>query len=174
VRIRVRIDPPHPLVCRKRRLNGAVLRMRPKKTEAPCHSRCGTIKIPPCSKALRAEHRPKFFTYMETSPLPVKGCKFRPMIGAQDLWAMRDLYRATPAMTRDLGFSGLIRRTAPLSRLLRHTKGCGRSILTLILTGLFHSVLKQKSTQRLNWGVCKSSTLGLKPKVEVDFYRVFF
>jgi hypothetical protein len=29
VRIRVRIDPPHPLVCRKRQLNGAVLRMRP-------------------------------------------------------------------------------------------------------------------------------------------------
>jgi hypothetical protein len=31
VRIRARIDPPHPLVCHKRRLNGAVLRMRPKK-----------------------------------------------------------------------------------------------------------------------------------------------
>jgi hypothetical protein len=31
LRIRVRIDPPHPLVCRKRRLNGAVLRMRPEK-----------------------------------------------------------------------------------------------------------------------------------------------
>jgi hypothetical protein len=31
VRIRVRIDPPHPLVCRKRRLNGEVLRMRPEK-----------------------------------------------------------------------------------------------------------------------------------------------
>jgi hypothetical protein len=31
VRIRVRIDPPQPLVCRKRRLNGAVLRMRPEK-----------------------------------------------------------------------------------------------------------------------------------------------
>jgi hypothetical protein len=60
VRIRVRIDPPHPLVCRKRRLNGAVLRMRPEKTEVPCHSRCGTIKIPPCSKALSAEHTPKF------------------------------------------------------------------------------------------------------------------
>jgi hypothetical protein len=27
----LRIDPPHPLVCRKRRLNGAVLRMRPEK-----------------------------------------------------------------------------------------------------------------------------------------------
>jgi hypothetical protein len=31
VRIRVRIDPPHPLVCRKRRLNREVLRMRPEK-----------------------------------------------------------------------------------------------------------------------------------------------
>jgi hypothetical protein len=31
VRIHVRIDPPHPLVCCKRRLNGAVLRMRPEK-----------------------------------------------------------------------------------------------------------------------------------------------
>jgi hypothetical protein len=29
--IRVKIDPPHLLVCRKRRLNGAVLRMRPGK-----------------------------------------------------------------------------------------------------------------------------------------------
>jgi hypothetical protein len=28
VRIQVRINPLHPLVCRKRRLNGAVLRMR--------------------------------------------------------------------------------------------------------------------------------------------------
>jgi hypothetical protein len=31
VRIRVRIDPPHPLVCHRRRLNGAVLRMRSEK-----------------------------------------------------------------------------------------------------------------------------------------------
>jgi hypothetical protein len=30
VRIRVRIDPPHTPVCRKRRLNRAVPRMRPK------------------------------------------------------------------------------------------------------------------------------------------------
>jgi hypothetical protein len=30
------------------------------KTEVLCHSRCGAIKIPPCSKALSAEHRPKF------------------------------------------------------------------------------------------------------------------
>jgi hypothetical protein len=45
------------------------------------------------------------------------------------------LYRATPAVTRDLGFSGLIRRTAPMSRPLRHTRGCGGSILTRILSG---------------------------------------
>jgi hypothetical protein len=31
VRIRVRIDSPHPFVCRKRRLNRADLRMRPEK-----------------------------------------------------------------------------------------------------------------------------------------------
>jgi hypothetical protein len=61
--------------------------------------------------------------------------KFRPMLGAQGLWAGRDFYRATPAVKRDLGFSGLIRRTAPFSRLLRHTRGCGGSILTRILTG---------------------------------------
>jgi hypothetical protein len=73
----------------------------------------------------------EFFSYMETSPLPVKG----PMLGAQRLWAGRDLYRATPTVTRVLSFSCLIRRTAPFSRLLRHMRGCGGSI-TRILTGL--------------------------------------
>jgi hypothetical protein len=58
--------------------------------------------------------------------------KIRPMLGAQGLWAGRDLYRATPAVIRDLGFSGLIRRTAPFSRLLRYTRGCGGSILTWV------------------------------------------
>jgi hypothetical protein len=69
---------------------------------------------------------------MET--LPVKDCKFRPMLGTQGLWAGKDLYRATPTVTRVLGFSRLIRRTAPFSRLLGHTRGCGGSILTRILT----------------------------------------
>jgi hypothetical protein len=59
-----------------------------------------------------------------------RAAKFRPMPDAQGLWAGRDLYCATPAVTRDLGFSGLIRRTAPFSRLLRHTRGCGGPILT--------------------------------------------
>jgi hypothetical protein len=62
--------------------------------------------------------------------------KPRPLLGAQGLWSGRDLCRATPAVTRGLGFSGLIRRTAPFSRLLRHTRGCGGSILIRILKGL--------------------------------------
>jgi hypothetical protein len=64
-----------------------------------------------------------------------RAAKFRPMLGAQGLWAGRALYRATPTVTRDLGFSGLIRRTAPFSRLLRNAWGCGGPILTRILTG---------------------------------------
>jgi hypothetical protein len=68
-----------------------------------------------------------------------RDAKFSAILGAQGLWAGRDLYRATPAVTRDLGFSGLIRRTALFSRLLRHTRGCGESILTRILT-VPHSV----------------------------------
>jgi hypothetical protein len=58
--IRVRTDSPNPLLCRKRQLIGGGLSGETGKTEASCHSRCGTIKIPPCSKALSAEHRPKF------------------------------------------------------------------------------------------------------------------
>jgi hypothetical protein len=49
-----------------------------------------------------------------------RAAKFRPVLGAQGLWTGRDLYRATPVVTRDLGFSGLIRRTTPFSRLLPH------------------------------------------------------
>jgi hypothetical protein len=64
-----------------------------------------------------------------------RAAKFTPMLGTQGLWAGRDLYRATPAVTRDLVFSGLIQRTAQFSRLLQNTRGCGGSILTRILTG---------------------------------------
>jgi hypothetical protein len=68
----------------------------------------------------------EFFTYIWRSHhYRWRAVKFSPMLGAQGLWAGRDLYRAAPAVTRGLGFSGLIRRTAPFSRLLRHTRGCG-------------------------------------------------
>ena len=75
-----------------------------------------------------------------------RAAKFRPMLGAQGLWAGRDLYCATPAVTWDLGFSGLIGRTAPFSRLLRHTRGCGGSILIRILTGRQSVVIRNQKT----------------------------
>jgi hypothetical protein len=56
--------------------------------------------------------------------------KFRPMFGAQGLWAGRHLYRATPAVTRGLGFSSLIQRTAPFSRLLWHARRLWEPVLT--------------------------------------------
>jgi hypothetical protein len=37
-----------------------------------------------------------------------RAAEFRPIFITQGLWVGRDLYRATPAVTRDLGFSGLI------------------------------------------------------------------
>jgi hypothetical protein len=106
-----------------------------------------------------------------------RAAKFRPMLDAQGIWAERDLYRATPAVTRDLGFSGLIWRTAPFSRLLRHTRGveiyfnpdphgfpfsrllrhtrgCGGPILTRILT--CHLIWFQARLLKplKNWLVC--------------------
>jgi hypothetical protein len=66
VRIRVRIDSPHCLVYQNRQLNGVVLRRRPGKSEVICHSRWGTIKTHPCSKAQSDENRLKF-----SSPSPV-------------------------------------------------------------------------------------------------------
>jgi hypothetical protein len=59
-----------------------------------------------------------------------RAAKSRPMLGVQGLWTWRDLYRATHAVTRGLGFSSLIRRTAPFSRLLQRTRECRGSILT--------------------------------------------
>jgi hypothetical protein len=88
-----------------------------------------------------------------------RAAKFRPMLGAQGLWAGRHLYRATPSVTRGLGFfrshpkdllilspltthkgmwriySYLDPRRSPFSHLLRHTRRCGGPILTRILTG---------------------------------------
>ena len=40
--------------------------------------------------------------------------KCRPMPGAYDLCAQRDLYRATPAVTRGRGFCSLTHRQSPI------------------------------------------------------------
>jgi hypothetical protein len=87
-----------------------------------------------------------------------RATKFRPKFVVQDLRAGRNLYRATPTVTRGLGFSGLIQRTAPFSCLLRHTRGCGEIILTpsrVYSTGISHAKMD-------NQGHCKWSTISSK------------
>jgi hypothetical protein len=58
-------------------------------------------------------------------------------------------------VTWDLGFSGLIRRTVPFNRLLRHTRRYGGSILTKILTGplsvTFYDTHKDVDEPILTW-----------------------
>jgi hypothetical protein len=67
-------------------------------------------------------------------PLPVKGCKI--LAYARRLWAGRDLYCATPIVTQSLGgFSGLIRKTAPLSRPYTTHKGMWRTYSIPVLRG---------------------------------------
>ena len=73
------------------------------------------------------------FTPIVTSALPVKGCKkkvYAWRLHACTLWAGRDLYRAIPALTRDLCLHGLIQRTALINRFLRHTRDTGDPLLT--------------------------------------------
>jgi hypothetical protein len=79
-----------------------------------------------------------------------RAANFRPMLGAQGLWAGRDFYRATTTVTRDLGFSGLIRRTTQFSRLLRHTRGFGGYSLAHILTG--YHMNEEESIAQLVYG----------------------
>ena len=48
----------------------------------------------------------EFFSHLETSLLPVKGCQFWPMIGTYGHWAVRVLKRATPTVTRGICYNG--------------------------------------------------------------------
>ena len=60
-------------------------------------------------------------------PCRWRATKLSLMLGAKDLWAGKDLCRAT-TMKRDLDFSGLTWRIAPFSRLLRHAWATGRQV----------------------------------------------
>jgi hypothetical protein len=78
-----------------------------------------------------------------------RAAKFRPMLGAQGVWAWRNIYRTTPAVTRGLGCSGFIWRTASISHLLWYTRRCGGPILTQILTGLKYEQRKCKAQRKI-------------------------
>jgi hypothetical protein len=76
-----------------------------------------------------------FFNDMKTSPLPVKGCKILPHVRLLGPLSREGSLSCTHTVIRDLGFSGLTRRTAPFSRILRRAWRCRGPILTWILTG---------------------------------------
>jgi hypothetical protein len=133
--IRVRIEPQHPLLCWKANKCGSPS-AGTEKNEVPCHSRCDTIKIPPCLKALSAEHRPKFCSaslIMVTPPHAERDVCLSPPeqlfsypvvftntcdgaanfdLYTQHLWLLvvRILLRVTAAATRDLGWFVFIQR----------------------------------------------------------------
>ena len=62
--------------------------------------------------------------------ITVKGCK---TLGCA-LWQRRDLYRATPAVTQGLGFSGLIQKTALIQSPFSNNQGSNK---------IANSILKQ-------------------------------
>jgi hypothetical protein len=72
------------------------------------------------------------FTYMDTLPLLVKGCKFR-RSGSLSREGSLSYQTCCDTGPRFIRFH---LQDRPFSRLLRHTMGCGGSILTRILTGL--------------------------------------
>jgi hypothetical protein len=70
---------------------------------------------------------------MATSPLPVKGCKIEAYARHSE---QGGIFIVPHVLWHGAsGFSGLIRMTAPISRLLQQAWGCGGPILTRILTG---------------------------------------
>jgi hypothetical protein len=96
-----------------------------------------------------------------------RAAKFRPMLGAQGL-----CLSCTPAVTRDLGFSGLIRRSAPFSRLLLHTRGCGGSILTRILTvTCMRKIIPLFWDEIINFYTFLDSTIHIRTEVLTSSYR---
>ena len=59
------------------------------------------------------------FTHIEMLPMPAKGCKIEAFCSALMAFEQGGIFLVPlPAMTRDLGLHGLIRRTALFNRLL--------------------------------------------------------
>jgi hypothetical protein len=66
---------------------------------------------------------------METSPLPVKGCKIPSYARRSGPLSREGSLTCHTCCATGPRFFGLIQRTVPFSSLLRHTRGCGGSIL---------------------------------------------
>jgi hypothetical protein len=66
-----------------------------------------------------------FHLYGDVSPLPVTGLQNLGLCLALRAFEQQGIF----IVPWDLGFSGLIRKTAPFSRLLWHTMGCGGCLI---------------------------------------------
>jgi hypothetical protein len=77
----------------------------------------------------------ELFTYMETSPLPVKGCKIYAYARRSGPLSRERSFSCHTCCDTGPRFFRCHPKDRPVSRLLRHTWGYGGSILTQILTG---------------------------------------
>ena len=82
------------------------------------------------------------FTQIVTSPDCI-------LLGYYGLWAGRDIYRAIPDKTRDLGIRGLIRSTALFSRLTRQA----RVTADLLCPGFQRDEICQKGHHYIKWDI---------------------
>jgi hypothetical protein len=144
-RIWVRLGPQHPLAYRRRRLDGSILRMRPRKPRFRVTADWLITPIPPCES----------LPYMETSPLPVKSWEtYRSMLGVQSLWVCEgslschtfcnrgpQFFRSHPEEPPPL-FASLKNKS---SRLWQHVRRYWGPILTSILMGVTAGVARWKS-----------------------------
>ena len=62
----------------------------------------------------------EIFSHMVTSHLPVKGCKFWPMLGTHGHWVLRVLKRATPLWHRASVYEGYLWGSLTLTPIVEH------------------------------------------------------
>ena len=92
----------------------------------------------------------EYFTYMETSPLPVKGYKIEAYARRSGPLSREGSLSCHTCCDTGLGMSGFIWRTAPFSRLLRHARECWGLILTWICTDSYISYTNYENNVWIN------------------------
>ena len=102
------------------------------------------------------------------------------MLSAQGFWAGRDLYRATPTATRDLGLYGLIRKTGthvpqwdskpPMTIAPDSLNHCAHQMNWLYLQ-IIKNMLKYWSYVNLALHICQHRNVKLIA-IYVEFYKI--
>ena len=97
-------------------------------TEVPCHSGCGTIKIPPCSQTIGAELIDCLLFDVPFENISLINCdvtipQISALLSAYGLWSGRDLYRAILALYGTSGYTVSSEGPPLCSRLLQLVRG---------------------------------------------------